>query len=230
MRPTLSTNRVVYPDVSHELVDLVSQQPEPKQVAGVRVQRLRIDEYRAIQAAGLTRLDQLSMRGPGAPSPFAYVPRPADWNPRPAIFHNPALKEELRSAAVGLNISNQLDDLLSRVAGQISDVKSTAQDINSLLPRDYRGIVFRPEPEAGEKDPVQFVQERSLQNLDELRQTLSGASSQRSMLQNSMQKATAMLQIRAKLDQLGRLGNFIEKCFSELDFVDLGKLKAPLLC
>lgn len=230
MKPTLNTNRVVYPDVSHELVDLVSQQPEPKQLDGVRVKRLQIDEYRAIQAAGLSRLDDLSMRGTTPPSPYGFVPRPREWNSQPDIFHKPELKEELRSAAVGLNLTNKLDDMLSQVAGQISDLKSATQDVNSLLSREYKGMVFRSDPEKANKDPLQFIQERSLSNIDELRQTLSGGAGQRSMLQDSMQKALAMLQVRAKLDQLGKLGNFIEGCFSELDFVDLGKLKTPLLC
>jgi hypothetical protein len=230
MKATLNTNRVIYPDVSHEITDLVSQQPEPKQVAGVRVKRLKLDEYRAIQAAGLSKLDELSARGSSAPSPYGFVPRPADWNSQPDVFYQPEIKEELRSAAVGLNLTSMLDEMLSQVAGQITDLKAATQDVNTLLSRDYKGMVFRSEPGMADKDPLQFIQERSLPNIDELRQTLSGGGGQRSILQDSMQKAMAMLQIRAKLDQLGKLGNFIDRCFSELDFVDLGKLKTPQLC
>jgi hypothetical protein len=230
MKVDPSINRVGYPELSEELVDLVSQQPGAPQAEGVRAKRLGKDQYLALKAAGLTALDRLSSRGSAPVSTYAFVPRPAGWTATPAIFHEPNSRELLKSAALSLALNHKLDEMLSKVAGQISDPKFATTDIHSFLPKDFKGMVFKPSG-TGKFEPVQFIRERSLHSVDELRLRFAGNPSQRVLTaQESSDKATALLQLRTKLGQLARLGGLIEASFADLDAVDLGKLKTPQLC
>jgi hypothetical protein len=91
------------------------------------------------------------------------------------------------------------------------------------LPPGFRGLVFPPEV-ASAKEPLNFIRERSLFSLDELRQKLFDART------NSSEKASALLQFRAKLESLRTLGDFIQNSFADLDYLELSRVKAPLLC
>lgn len=231
MSPSVSGNRVAYPDVSHQISDLVTEQPEPQQAPGVKVQRVGKDEYRALAAAGLTKLDILLRPGIDPMSAFGHIPKPANWNPARPVFHNYESKVALRSAAVSLGLNGKLDDMLSKVAGQITDLKYAASDIKSLLPKDFRGLVFRTDPGNTHQETVNFIRQRSSHSLDELRSRLSPPTSGRgSMIQDTSERANALMQLRTKLNQLNRLATLIQQTFSDLDAVDLGRLKAPQLC
>jgi hypothetical protein len=230
MNPSISGNRVAYPDVSHQISDLVTEQPEPQQAPGVKLRRVGKDEYRALQAAGLTKLDLLTRRGIDPMSSFGYVPKPANWNPARPVFHNSESKVALRSAAVSLGLNGKLDDMLSKVAGQITDMKYAASDVKSLLPKDFRGLVFRSDPGNSHQETVNFIRQRSSHSLDELRSKLAMQTSGRSMIQDTSDRANALMQLRTKLGQLNRLATLIQQTFSDLDAVDLGRLKTPQLC
>ncbi len=233
MSPSISGpgGKVSYPDVSHQLSDLVTQQPEPQQAPGVKLHRVGKDEYRALQAAGLTKLDVLASRGIDPMASFGHVPKPANWNPSRAVFHNHESKVALRSAAVSLGLNGRLDEMLSKVAGQITDLKYAASDVKSLLPKDFRGLVFRTEPGNSHQETMNFIRERSFHSLDELRSRLAPHTSGRgSMIQDSSERANALMQLRTKLSQLNRLATLIQQTFSDLDAVDLGRLKTPQLC
>jgi hypothetical protein len=230
MKADLSLNRVAYPELSEELVDLVSQPPETAPAEGVRPKRLGKDQYLALKAAGLSPLDQLSGRGAAAVASHAFVPRPSDWKGSPVVFHEHRNRELLKSAALALGLNQKLDEILSKVAGQITDPKFAASDIQNLLPRDFKGIVFKPGA-TGQYEPVKFIGERSMHSIDELRNRFAGRASQKVFTaQESSEKATALLQLRTKLAQLARLGHLIDQSFADLDAVDLGKLKTPQLC
>jgi hypothetical protein len=230
MKADLSLNRVAYPELSEELVDLVSQQPETAPAEGVRPRRLAKDQYLALKAAGLSTLDRLSSRGANAVASHAFVPRPSEWNKSPVVFHENRSRELLKSAALALGLNQKLDEILSKVAGQITDPKYATTDIQSLLPRDFKGMVFKPAA-TGHYEPIKFIRERSMHSVDELRSRFVGRAAQKVLTaQESSEKATALLQLRTKLAQLARLGNFIDECFADLDAVDLGKLKTPQLC
>ena len=231
MSPSISGNRVAYPDVSHQISDLVAEQPEPQQAPGVKVERVGKDEYRALAAAGLTKLDALMRRGIDPMSAFGYVPKPKTWNPARPVFHDSESKVALRSAAVALGLNGKLDDMLSKVAGQITDLKYAASDVKSLLPRDFRGLVFRSEPGNSHQETVTFIRQRSSHSLDELRSKLAPPGTGRSsMIQDTSERANALMQLRTKLGQLNRLATLIQQTFSDLDSVDLGRLKTPQLC
>lgn len=231
MNPAISGNRVAYPDVSHEISDLVGQQPEPQQGPGVKLQRVGKDEYRALQAAGLTKLDALTRRGIDPMSNFGFVPKPTSWNPARPVFHDSESKVALRSAAVSLGLNGKLDDMLSKVAGQITDLKYAASDVKSLLPKDFRGLVFRTDPGNSHDQTVNFIRQRSSHSLDELRSKLAPQTNTRSsMIQDNSERANALMQLRTKLGQLNRLASLIQQTFNDLDSVDLGRLKAPQLC
>jgi hypothetical protein len=231
MSPSISGNRVAYPDVSHQLSDLVTEQPEPQQAPGVKVHRVGKDEYRALQAAGLTKLDVLTRPGIDPMSAFGYVPKPNSWNPTRTVFQEYESKVALRSAAVSLGLNGKLDDMLSKVAGQITDLKYAASDVKSLLPRDFRGLVFRTDPGNSHQETVTFIRQRSSHSLDELRSRLAPQTAGRgSMIQDTSERANALMQLRTKLGQLNRLATLIQQTFSDLDAVDLGRLKTPQLC
>jgi hypothetical protein len=228
MKPAVSTDRVAYPDVSHELVDLVSQQPAPEQAPGVKVKRLGMDEYRALQAAGLTGLDRLTRRDLAPFTPFGFVPRPASWKRDSMPFHSHAFRTGLQSAAVALRLCDKLQNMFGRVGGQIEDVAAAAQNVTSLLPDGFAGLIFGPADQ--QPNPEKYIQERSLGSVDEMRSKLDSGQGASSMVEESLEKATALLQLRLKLVQLSTLGNFVEQAFRELDSVDLGRLKKPQLC
>jgi hypothetical protein len=230
MSPSISGNRVAYPDVSHQISDLVAEQPEPQQAPGVKLHRVGKDEYRALQAAGLTKLDLLMRPGIDPMSAFGYVPKPTNWNPARPVFHNYESKVALRSAAVSLALNGKLDDMLSKVAGQITDLKYAASDVKSLLPKDFRGLVFRTDPGNSHQETVTFIRQRSSHSLDELRSRLAPQTSGRSMIQDTSERANALMQLRTKLGQLHRLATLMQQTFSDLDSVDLGRLKTPQLC
>lgn len=224
MRPAISADRVAYPDVSYELNDIVSQQPEPAQVKGVQVKRIGMEDSRAVRAMRFGALEQLTQRSPGAVSHFGHIPRPENWQAAPAVFHDFQTKEQLRSAGVALKLNKKLDEILNQVPGQINDPKYATENIQSLLPRDFKGLQFKP---SGDQDASLFIQARSLHSVDELRGRLGNRGSG---VQETAERATALLQLRTKLNQLGRLANVIDGSFSDLDAVDLGKLKTPQLC
>ena len=50
------------------------------------------------------------------------------------------------------------------------------------------------------------------------------------MIQDTSERANALMQLRTKLGQLNRLATLIQQTFNDLDAVDLGKLKTPQLC
>ena len=224
MRPAVSTDRVAYPDVSYELNDIVSQQPEPAQVKGVKVKRIGMDDARSIQATRLQSFEPLTVRGFHAAAPFGHVPRPDNWQSNPGVFHDFHTREQIRSAGVALKLNTKLDEILNQVAGQITDPKFAAENVQSLLPRDFKGFQFKA---GADQDPVRFIQSRSLHSLDELRARLSNRGAG---VQETSERATALLQLRTKLNQLNSLAGFIERSFSNLDAVDLGRLKTPQLC
>jgi hypothetical protein len=231
MSPSISGGRVAYPDVSHQISDLVTQQQDVQQAPEVKLRRAGKDEYRAIKAAGLTKLDILTRRGVEPMAPFAYIPKPENWNSSRAVFHEATSKEALRSASVALGLNGKLDDMLAKVAGQITDVGFAASDVKSLLPKDFRGLVFRADPGNNHQESVRFIRERSLHSLDELRSRLSpNTSSRASIIQDTSDRANALLQLRTKLGQLNNLATLIEQTFSDLDAIDLGRLKTPQLC
>src|SRR5262245_24515291 len=177
MKADLSLNRVAYPELSEELVDLVSQPPETAPAEGVHRKRIAKDEYLALKAAGLTTLDRLSSRGTGAVAPQAFVPRPSQWNKSPVVFHENRSRELLKSAALALALNQKLDEILSKVAVQITDPKYATTDIQSLLPRDFKGMVFKPG--TGQYEPVKFIRERSMHSVDELRSRFVGRAAQK---------------------------------------------------
>lgn len=228
MKADLSLNRVAYPGLSEELVDLVSQQPTSP-AEGARPKRLGKDQYLALKAAGLSALDRLASRGTAAVASYAFVPKPPGWNNSPVVFHEHRSRELLKSAALALSLNQKIDEMLGKVAGQISDPKYATSDIHSFLPRDFKGMVFKPA--TGQYEPIKFISERSLHSVDELRSRFAGNPSQKVLTaQESSERATALLQLRTKLSQLSRLGDLIDRAFGDLDAVDLGKLKTPQRC
>lgn len=230
MKADLSLRRTAYPELSEELVDLVSQQPGPSSPQAVRAKRLGKDQYLALKAAGLSLLDRLASRGTSSVTPHAFVPRPAGWNSSPAVFHEHRSRELLKSAALALSMNHKLDEMLGRVAGQITDMKFAATDVPSFFPRDFKGMIFKPSA-TGKYEPVKFIRERSLHSVDDLRARFAGNPSQKVFTaQESADKANALLQLRTKLAQLASLGELIERSFDDLEAVDFGKLKTPLLC
>jgi hypothetical protein len=225
----ISQDRVAYPDVSHQLTDLVTQQAEPG-VAPGKLRPLSRDQYRELRAEGLTKLDLLLLRGVEPIATFGHIPRPEGWRSNPAIFYEPSNKVLLRSAAVALSLNGKLDEMLSKVAGQITDLKFAASDVKAMLPKDFRGLVFRGEPGNTQKGSTRFIRERSLHSIDELRGKLAPATGRSSMIQDASERATSLLQLRTKLGELNKLANLIDGTFSDLDAVDFGRLKTPQLC
>jgi hypothetical protein len=230
MSPSISGNRVAYPDVSHQISDLVTQ-TEAEQAKDVKLPKVRKDEYRALEAKGITKLDILTRRGIEPMAAFAHIPKPDRWNSTRPVFYEANSKEALRSASVALGLNGKLDDMLAKVAGQITDVGFAASDVKSLLPKDFRGLVFRAEPGNTHQESVRFIRERSMHSLDELRSRLStNTSSRASIIQDNSERANALLQLRTKLGQLRNLAALIDQTFSDLDAVQLGRLKTPQLC
>ena len=164
-------------------------------------------------------------------SAFAHIPKPENWNSARPVFHEADSKVALRSASVALALNGKLDEMLSKVAGQITDIGFAASDVKSLLPKDFRGLVFRTDPGNNHQESVRFIRERSMHSLDDLRSRLStNTNSRASMIQDTSERANALLQLRTKLGQLNNLSTLIEQTFSDLDAIDHGRLKTPQLC
>ena len=135
----------------------------------------------------------------------------------------------LQSAAVALRLNVKLEEMFGRIPGQIDDIRAAAEDVRSFLPQNFKGLVFPADP--NQVNPEGYIRERSLGELDELRSRLDSSSVRKgSVVQDALQKATTLLQLRLKLQQLGRLGGYMERAFAEVDAVDLGRLKNPQLC
>jgi len=221
MKAGRATDGVVYPDVGHQISDLVSQTetPESAQPKAIAPRR-KIDEYKSIVSTGQSRLDQLIRQDIPPLSNFGYVPRPEGWNGAPAIFHDPKVRNELRQLATAVGSDTKLQELADDL---VTDSSEGQLNVQHLLSPNFRGIAFPADVESGD-DALKFVQERSLYSLDELRQKLFDPKA------SSSEKSSALLQFRAKLDQLAKLSDWIQNQFSDLDYLELSRVKAPMLC
>jgi hypothetical protein len=221
MKAGRATDGVVYPDVGHQINDLVSQPELPEGIEPKAITRRRkIDEYKSIVSTGQSRLEQLLRRDIQPLSNFGYVPRPQSWNGAPAIFHDPKIGNQLKQLAASLSADTKLQELADDL---VTDSSEGSLNIQHLLTANFRGVTFPADVESSE-DPLKFVQERSLHSLDELRQKLFDPKT------NSSEKASALLQLRAKLDQLAKLSEWIQNQFADLDYLELSRVKAPMLC
>jgi hypothetical protein len=223
MKAGRSTDGVVYPDVGHQISDLVSQQAE-ETTEGVQpkaiVPRRRIDEYHPVVSTGLSRLDQLIKRDFAPLSNFGHMPRPEGWNRAPTIFHDPKVRNDLHELASALGSDTKLQELADDL---VTDSHETPLNVQHFLSANFRGIVFPADAQNAE-DPLKFVQERSLHSLDELRQKLFDSKT------GAGEKASALLQFRAKLDALNKLAEWIQNSFADQDYLELSRVKAPMLC
>jgi hypothetical protein len=221
MKAGRATDGVVYPDVGHQISDLVSQTETPEGAESKAIApRRRIDEYRPIVSTGQSRLERLLRRDIPPLSNFGYVPRPEAWNSAPAIFHDPGIRNELKQLATSLGTDTKLQELADDL---VTDSSEGPLNIQQLLTPNFRGVTFPADAESLE-DPLKFVQERSLHSLDELRQKLFDPRT------SSSEKSSALLQFRAKLDLLAKLSEWIQNQFSDLDYLELSRVKAPMLC
>jgi len=121
-----------------------------------------------------------------------------------------------------------MQDLLKEPMKQITDLENASNHVQHLLTGSFRGLVFRPDLNPVKQEPLEFIQERSLLTLDELRKIVfhyepAGPD-------ETSRKASALLQMLAKLNQLSQLGRWIEEVFSELEMVEASRFKAPQLC
>jgi hypothetical protein len=223
MKAGRATDGIVYPDVGQQISDLVSQQPgetpQDQQVKSV-VRRQRIDEYKAVVSTGENRLEHLIRKELPPLSSFGFIPRPAGWQGTPAIFHHPQIRQSLQELASTLGSETKLQDLADDL---VTDSQETPINIQHFLTASFRGIVFPADGNAmGE--PLKFVQERSLHSIDELRQKLFDART------SAAEKSSALLQFRAKLEGLKQLSEWIQSTFADLDYMELSRVKAPMLC
>ena len=221
MKAGRATDGIVYPDVGHQISDLVSQTETPEGLESKAIApRRKIDEYKSIVSTGQSRLDQLLRRDIPPMSTFGYVPRPQNWNGAPAIFHDPVVRKDLKQLASSLSADTKLQELADDL---VTDSSEGPLNVQHLLTPNFRGISFPADVESAD-DPLKFVQERSLHSLDELRQKLFDPKA------NAAEKSSALLQFRAKLDQLAKLSDWIQNQFSDLDYLELSRVKAPMLC
>jgi hypothetical protein len=222
MKAGRATDGIVYPDVGQQISDLVSQQPAETGTPGARaiVPRNRVDEYSSVVSAGYSRLDQLLRRDFPPLSTFGFVPRPAEWQTGSALFHNPESGQQLRELATNLTSDTKLQELADDL---VTDTEEAPLNVQHLLTAGFRGVVFPADLNSAE-DPLKFIQERSLQSLDELRQKLFDPRT------SSAEKGSALLQFRAKLESLKNLAEFVQNSFADLDYLELSRVKAPLLC
>ena len=222
MKAGRATDGIVYPDVGQQISDLVSQQPAETGTPGARaiVPRNRVDEYSSVVSAGYSRLDQLLRRDFPPLSTFGFVPRPAEWQTGSALFHNPESGQQLRELANNLTSDTKLQELADDL---VTDTEEAPLNVQHLLTAGFRGVVFPADLNSAE-DPLKFIQERSLQSLDELRQKLFDPRT------SSDEKGSALLQFRAKLESLKNLAEFVQNSFADLDYLELSRVKAPLLC
>ena len=222
MKAGRATDGIVYPDVGQQINDLVAQQTgeaEGPQVKAL-VPRKRLDEYTAVVSSGYSRLDQLTRRDFPPLSSFGFVPRPAEWQSSASLFHQRHTQNELKELASTLGSETKLQELADDL---VTDTEETPLNIQQLFPPGFRGLVFPADMNSVE-DPLKFIQERSLHSLDDLRQQLFDPRT------NSSEKGSALLQFRAKLEVLKRLSDFIQNSFADLDYLELSRVKAPLLC
>ena len=222
MKAGRAADGIVYPDVGQQISDLVSQQPGESGTPGVKalVPRNRIDEYSSVVSVSYSRLDQLLRQDFPPLSTFGFIPRPAEWQTGSALFHNPESGQQLRELAINLSSDTKLQELADDL---VTDTKEAPVNVQHFLPSSFRGIVFPADLESLE-DPLKFIQERSLQSLDELRQKLFDPRT------SSPEKGSALLQFRAKLESLKNLAEFVQNSFNDLDYLELSRVKAPLLC
>jgi hypothetical protein len=222
MKAGRATDGIVYPDVGQQISDLVSQQPGEAESRGVKalVPRKRIDEYSSVVSAGYSRLDQLLRQDFPPLSSFGFVPRPAEWQTGAAVFHNPDSGKQLKEFSINLSSDTKLQELADDL---VTDTEEAPINIQHCLTASFRGIVFPPDLDSLE-DPLKFIQERSLQSLDELRQKLFDPRT------NSAEKGSALLQFRAKMETLKNLAELIQNSFADQDYLELSRVKAPLLC
>lgn len=222
MKAGRATDGIVYPDVGQQISELVSQQPGETETSGVKaiVPRNRLDEYSSVVSVGYSRLDQLLRQDFPPLSTFGFVPRPAEWQTGSALFHNPESGQQLRELATNLSSETKLQELADDL---VTSTEEAPVNVQHLLSAGFRGVVFSADPESLE-DPLKFIQERSLQSLDELRQKLFDQRT------NSAEKGSALLQFRAKLESLKTLAEFVQNSFADLDYLELSRVKAPLLC
>jgi hypothetical protein len=222
MKAGRATDGIVYPDVGQQISELVSQQPGEAESAGVKalVPKKRIDEYSSVISAGYSRLDQLLRQDFPPLSTFGFVPRPAEWKTGTALFHNPESGGQLKELVANLSSDTKLQELADDL---VTDTEEAPINVQHCLTDSFRGIVFPPDAESLQ-DPLKFIQERSLQSLDELRQKLFDPRT------NSAEKGSALLQFRAKLESLKNLEELIQNSFTDLDYLELSRVKAPLLC
>jgi hypothetical protein len=222
MKAGRSVDGIVYPDVGQQISDLVSQQPGEAEAPGVKalVPRKRVDEYTPIVSTGYTRLDHLLRKDFPPLSAFGFLPRPAQWQASPAIFHDHQMSNQLKQLSYHLGSETKLQELADDL---VADAQDTPINVQHLLSPGFRGLVFPADVQAGE-DPLKYVQERSLYSLDELRQKLFDPRS------NSSEKGSALLQFRAKLEGLKTLSEWIQNTFADLDYLELSRVKAPMLC
>jgi hypothetical protein len=222
MKAGRATDGIVYPDVGQQISELVSQQPGEAEAPGVKalVPRKRVDQYSSVVSAGYSRLDQLLRQDFSPLSSFGFVPRPEEWQPGSALFHRPESTEQLRELAINLSSDTKLQELADDL---VTDTEEAPMNVQHFLTAGFRGIVFPPDAEASE-NPMKFIQERGLQSLDELRQKLFDPRA------NAAEKGSALLQFRAKLETLKNLADFVQNSFSDLNYLELSRVKAPLLC
>ena len=222
MKAGRATDGIVYPDVGQQISELVSQQAGETETSGVKsiVPRNRLDEYSSVVSVGYSRLDQLLREDFPPLSTFGFVPRPAEWQTGSALFHNPESGQQLRELTTNLSSETKLQELADDL---VTSTEEAPVNVQHLLSSGFRGVVFAADLESLE-DPLKFIQERSLQSLDELRQKLFDQRT------NSEEKGSALLQFRAKLESLKTLAEFVQNSFADLDYLELSRVKAPLLC
>lgn len=222
MKAGRSVDGIVYPDVGQQISDLVSQQPGQAEGPGIKglVPRNRIDEYSSVVSVGYTRLDELLRHDFPPFSSFAFLPRPSEWQASSDLFHDPAMGRQLKEIAASLGSDTKLQQLADDL---VADTEEAPLNVQHFLPASFRGLVFPADVNSME-DPLKFIQERSLNSLDELRQKLFDPKA------DSSEKGSALLQFRAKLETLSKLADFIQNSFSDLDYLELSRVKAPLLC
>jgi hypothetical protein len=222
MKAGRSVDGIVYPDVGQQISDLVSQQPGEAEAPSIKevVPRKRVDDYKAIVSSGYSRLDQLLRKEFPPLSSFGFIPRPAGWQAAPAIFHHPQVRQALSELSAALGADTKLQELADDL---VADSEEGPINVQHFLTAGFRGLVF-PADIPSTKEPLKFIRERSLFSLDELRQKLFDTKT------NSSEKASALLQFRAKLEALRILGDFIQNSFADLDYLELSRVKAPLLC
>jgi hypothetical protein len=222
MKAGRATDGIVYPDVGHQISDLVSQTeetPEGIQAKAIAPRR-KIDEYQPVVSTGVSRLDRLIRKELSALSNFGYVPRPEGWHGAPAIFHEPKVRNQLKDLATALGSETKLQELADDL---VTDSNETPLNIQHFLSANFKGIVFPADAESTE-DPLKFVKERSLHSLDDLRKKLFDSKT------TASEKSSALLQFRAKLDDLNKLAEWLQNSFADQDYLELSRVKAPMLC